>query len=214
MLEIPFYENHGYRCAETTVKSVLKYYFPERDYSLIEIASLLNRRDGKLVYMTQLANALINLGLEIDYYSSYGLGKYLREDPKTRMKEIYGENAEKIIKHTDFSALEKCIKRLNKYKGYKRGSLTFSDIKNAFSDSNLIICLLNYDIFVERENNYNGHYVIITNIDEENIWYHEVGPKNAQPNKKIEKRRFINSWNKLCFFDEDTIFVTASRSKS
>lgn len=207
MIEVPFFKNEGHRCAETVIRTVLKYYFPESEYSLREISQLAKKRRGKFLYMVQVANVFLNFGIKIDYYSSYGLERYLSENPIETFKKVYGHHAEKIIKHTDFSALEECIKNIIKSGNYKKMPLTFNDVEKSFYENNLIVCLLNHDILVGRDNNTNGHYVIITGINTNNVWYHKSGPVSPKPNVKIKKERFIQAWNKMCYFDEDTLII-------
>ncbi len=210
MLEIPFYFNRSHSCAETSTKSLLKYYFPERGYNLKDIRKIINKKAGKLVYLVQIADALEGLELEINYYSDYNLRDFLEMDLKTKKEEFYrflGKNAERVIKHTDFSVLEECLRRVCQSESYKEQGLEFSYVEKAFSEGSSVLCLLNFDLFVERENNYNGHYVLITNISNDAVWFHDVGPKNAEPNKRVSKEIFIDCWNKTCFFDEDTIFI-------
>mgnify|MGYP001613822695 CR=1 FL=1 len=210
MLDIPFYKSIGHRCAESCVKSVINYYFPHKENDLKEIGGLLKRKSGKLVYPVQIANALINLGLDVDYYSSYGIERFLDLSLEEREKEFhmfYGESAKKIMKHTDFQTLKKSAEEIL-LRGYNGLSLKPDNIECAFLEGKLIICLLNYDLLVNREDNHNGHYTLITDIDNKNIYYHEVGPRMAEKNKRVEKERFFYAWNKMCLFDEGTVIVS------
>ncbi len=210
MLEIPFHKNRGYNCAEYNLKSILEYYFPKKRFKIKDIGKLLKRETGKNPYMFQLVDALFEFGLEVDYFSGYGLDRLLNLSRCEKIEEFkrhFGNSAREIIDKTDFDSFEYVLERVVRLDRWKKLYLEFSDVETAFSEGKVVVCLLNYDVFYGRENNFKGHYVVTTDIGDDFVTYHSVGPSNAEPNKRVPKESFINCWNKTCFFDENTIFI-------
>jgi uncharacterized protein YvpB len=57
---------------------------------------------------------------------------------------------------------------------------------------------------------FTGHLVVVTGFDDQNVFFHESGPFNAQPNYKVPKRLFIDAWNSKGT-DNDAIIVFGKR---
>ncbi|VVB77903.1 Uncharacterised protein [uncultured archaeon] len=209
-----FYANPGHFCAESVFQSAVNYYFSGKEMRTLEARKLFGNKNKRThVYPVQIANALSDLGLSVSYFSCFDLEGFLkmnREEKIEEYKKFYGDFSEKIVSHTEFDSLDENISRIIS-RGYEKRELDFSDIENYFQNSS-VICLLNNDLFYLRENQYTGHYAVITDISGDYVKYHEVGPASPEPDKKVSKKRFSHAWNKMCFFDEDTIVIGGKRN--
>ncbi len=208
-MQIPFYINHGHRCAQTSMKSALKVILPNRDFSYEELDRLTIHSRDNLVYPSQIAAGLANIGVDFEYYvktnwtDKASHGRIIHS-----IKEYYGIHADKILSKTNLESLEESVSFLSNDKRVKEIEVkpSLNELESKLGRGKISICLVNYDILVSRENKFSGHYTIITGFDKNEVIYHDSGPKGACPNKKISKEIFEKAWN-LCFFDHDLIIV-------
>ena len=192
------------------MKCLLGYYSPNNGRSLKSIGRLLGKEDEKVVYPVQIATVFSDLGLEVKYHSCYDLEGFLGMSADRRKDEYvryYGENAELLLRHTDIPVLESHIRSALEKGIVVKEPLDFDLLKENCWNGYSAICLINADLYCNRENKYNGHYIVLTDITECGVSYHEVGPVGAVPNKEVSRNKFMDMWNKVCFFDENTVFV-------
>ncbi len=204
------FRSHGYRCAQAAMKSVLGYY-SQRDLTFSELDMLTGRKRNELTYPVQIAKALLSLGVVFDYFTeSGGLKGFLETDPEEEMKKIYGQYAERLIGQTNFDAVRDAVEMIYKSGKFREIEPGLADLESAISSENMPICLVNYDLLVGRDNRFNGHYLILHGFDEENLFYGDTGPVSFSQSRLIKKKRFLEIWKKMCWFDYDTVIVKPS----
>ncbi|MFH0948995.1 MAG: hypothetical protein V1802_00735 [Candidatus Aenigmatarchaeota archaeon] len=212
LLDIPFYHNRGYRCAQATMKSVLKYTCHKGDFSFRKLDDITDRHDDEITYPVQIAKGFLELGLNFRYFiRENGLDEYLKNDPVEKIKSFCAQRADWMIEHTNFSAVKTAIEDIKHSNKTIEKRLTFQELTQEFENKNPIIFLFNIDILDGRDNSYKGHYGVITSMNDENVWYHDSGPKSAMPNRKTNKKLF-ESARDLCWFDHGIIIVDGIQS--
>lgn len=84
------------------------------------------------------------------------------------------------------------FKQALKEKRYIRKKLSFEELETFFRKGYLICPVINLRT-LEGKSGYDGHAVLITDIDKEHVTFHDPGlpPK---PNNKLRKTDFIKSW--------------------
>ena len=211
MLQIPFFENSGdgNQCLQVAMKSVIKY-FLDKDISLSELDKMTERKEGKWTWTSQIVTVLYDLGLDVMYYSKGELESFVGGEPYIR--KVFGEKAEIMIKNSDIPVMIDSIKKVMKYKLFQRKNMTFKEIEEHIIKGHVPMLMIDHNILAGKGGEYQGHFVIVTGFDKENVYYHESGPKNPKPNKKVSKKKFIDAWNALGT-DNDTVIVFGKRFK-
>ncbi|MFH1501280.1 MAG: hypothetical protein ABIE22_05045 [archaeon] len=209
MLEIPFYENKGdgNQCMQVAMKMVLKH-FLNKDISLEELDKLTGRGQGEWTYTSQIVPVLYDLGLEVKLYSKEALEPYLGGEPFIR--KHFGESADKVIKMSNISVMVKSVKKLLKYKLFEKRLLDFKEIEQHIRKGHIPLVAIDHNVLVGVKGLYQGHFVAITGFGEDSVYYHESGPANSQPNKKVKKEIFIQAWN-APGTDNDVVIVFGKR---
>lgn len=177
---------------QVTMKSVLKY-FLNKDFSLEELDKLTGRKENLSTWTTQGVAVLHDLGLKVKYYSKSDLKPFLEGEPFIR--KHFGKDAEKILKSTDIPVLLESIKIVLKYNIFEIKKLSFKDIENHIKQGHILVILIDNNKIVGKEGFYQGHFVVVTGFDDENIFYHDSGPKNPEANKKVKKKVFEEAMN-------------------
>lgn len=209
ILKIPFYENcgDGNQCMQVAMKIVLKH-FLNKDYDLEELDNLTNRKENLWTYTPQIVSVLHDLGLDLKFYSKENLEHYLEGEEFIR--KHYGQDAEKILKFTDVPTVIKATEKLLKYNVFENKILSLKDIEENIINGNVPMILLDYNKITRIKGLYQGHFVVVTGFDDEFIYFHESGPKNAEHNKKVKKKYFEEAIN-ANGTDNDCVIVFGKR---
>ena len=86
---------------------------------------------------------------------------------------------------------------MSKYDLFQKEILSLRDIRNAIQENKVPIVLINIEILNNSESNkYTGHFIVITGVDKNYVYYNDSGPKNAKKNKKVSKEIFEKSREK------------------
>jgi len=191
MLKIPFYKNSGdgMRCMQACVGMVAEYFLGQK-FLLDDLDRLTERKNGKWTYTVQGVSALHNLGLEVVYYSTHNPEGYLQGEEY--IKQTFGKDAERILKFTDLSVLQNAITIMKDNNLFSQNDLSLGEIKSMMKDKGAVpIILVNINKINDKGDNfYTGHFVVVTEIDDKFVYYHDSGPKNAGTNKKVSKEIF------------------------
>lgn len=194
ILSIPFYENKGdgNQCMQVAMKSVLKH-FLNKDLSLARLDELTGRKNGLWTWTPQIVTVLHDLGLKIKYYSKSDLEPFLQGEPF--MRKYFGKDADKILKFTDLPIVLKSINKVLKYNLFEKRKLTFDEIESHIEQGHVPLMIIDHNKIIKKEGLYQGHSVVVIGFDDQNVFYHESGPKNPEAKKKAPKATFINAWN-------------------
>jgi len=180
-----FYINKNRRCAQTAIKSVI-----EENISFEKLDKLTGREGNQITTLPQIAYCLDKLGVKFIYPVKPLFVFKQKIDLKKFGRQLGNDNYKRI----NFDSLEESISKLKEFKKYfLTNNFGLNDIEQEIRNNKIPICLINYDIFVGRENNYNGHYIIIHEIEEDYSQIMDSGPCGASPNKKISRKRLEDS---------------------
>ena len=184
---IKFYINEGRRCAQTAIKSAIirdKLSYEELDF-------LTGRKLYQITSPIQIAYALQKLNINFIYpIKQFFLNKNLKE----LKVESLNEFGKETIERTNFNFILEAwdaLKNSNNY--FTNESFKLENLSDYIKIGKTPICLINYDIYVGRENKKRGHYLIIHEINNNFLKVMDSGPKKANPNKKISKKRLEDS---------------------
>ncbi len=205
----PFYENKGdgNQCMQVAMKSVLKHVL-EKDFSLDDLDKLTGRKNGLWTWTSQVVIVLHDFGLKIKYYSKSDLEPFLEGEPFIR--KHFGKDADKILKFTDLPVVLDSFKKLLKYDIFEKRKFTFEEVESHMEQGHIPLMLIDRNKIVGKEGFYQGHFIIVTGFDDQNVFYHESGPKNPEANKKVLKSTFIDAWN-ANGTDNDLVIVYGKR---
>ena len=123
--------------------------------------------------------------MDLKYFSKEALEPFL--DGEKFIMSHFGKDAEKILKFTDVPTVIKATKKLLNYNLFEKKIISISEIQSYIIKGYPVLVLIDHNKIIRKQDLYQGHFVAITGFDAENVYYHESGPVNAEPNKKVEK---------------------------
>ena len=188
-LDIPFHANDGdgKQCFQAAMRMVLEFYLG-KDHSLRELDKLTRRKQGLWTYTPQAATALHNLGLDVEFRSKEPLEPFLQGEEFIR--EHAGEDADHILKHTDVPVVVAATREALERGVFRQGATTVEDLERHLDKEEVPVVLVDYNKLMDKDGPYQGHAVVVTGYDEDNIHYHESGPKSPEPHKEATKEGF------------------------
>ncbi len=189
-LNIPFYKNGNNQCLQTAGKCIIKY-FLNKDYSLKELDRLTGRKTNYWTCTSQIASVLNDVGLKVKFYSKENLEPFLEGEKFYR--EHYGKDADRILKFVDIPIVTKSVKNLLTYNIFEKKKLSISSIEQYIERGCVPLVLIDNNKITGKDDFYRGHAVVITGFDDKYIYYHDSGPNNPTPNKKIKKEIFVEA---------------------
>ena len=209
ILKIPFYKNdgNGNQCMQVAMKCVLKY-FLDKDFPLEELDKLTSRKENLWTYTSQIVSVLHDFGLDLKFYSKEELEPFLEGEPFIR--KHFGKDADKILKFTDVLTVVKATEKLLNYDIFEKRILSLNDIQEHIKQGHIPMVLIDYNKIIRKNDFYQGHFVVVTGFDEKHIYFHESGPTNAEPNKKVKKEFFEEAIN-ANGTDNDCVIVYGKR---
>jgi hypothetical protein len=208
-LDIPFYKNEGdgNQCMQVAMQSVIKH-FLNKEYSREELDKLTGRKPNLWTWTPQVVPVLYDIGLNLRFYSKTDLKPLL--EGEIFIKEHFGKDADKILKFTDVTVLVESVKKLLEYDLFERKILSPEEIELHIEKCHALIFIIDNNKITDAEKLYQGHYVVMTGFDEENVFYHDSGPVNPEADKKIPKTTFMEAWN-ANGTDNDVIVIHGKR---
>ena len=209
IVNIPYFENNnnGKQCMQVAMKCVLKY-FLNKDFSLDKLDKLTGRKNNFWTYTFQIVPVLYDLGLHLKYYSKESLELFLQWE--WFIRQHYWKDADKILKFTDMPTVLKATEKVLKYDVFEKRKLSIDDIEGYIKQGHVPMVVIDNNVILGKNDFYQGHFVVVTGFDKEHIYFHESGPVNPEPNKKVKKSLFEKAFN-VDGTDNDCVVVCGVR---
>lgn len=193
-LNIPFYPNteDDTHCFQAVLKSILKYYFPEKEYTWEELEQISNKPPGKWSWEMAGLVFLKRLGLEVKNVRVFDYPAFI-ERGEEYLIELWGKEAgEASIEHGDTPRAQEDAKIFIQEITPENRPANYDELIKLFQDGYLIVCNIN-SYGLDNEPGFAGHFVLITDIDENSVTMHDPGLP-PHPNRKVDKATFLRAW--------------------
>ncbi len=200
MIAVPFYSNKqdNTHCHQAVLKIILKYYFPERDYSWEELDKMTGKKEGKYTWPACGLITMANLGFKIKVVGIFDYNRFIG-DPINYLTEEYGEEVARVQienSNIDYEVENiKILKNLIEKENLIKKEIRIPDISeliNLISDDYLIQCNINSKRLVGL-NGYAGHSVLVYGVENDCFILHDPGlPPN--PSFRIKFDKFNAAW--------------------
>lgn len=205
-MQIPFYLNRGRRCAQAAMKSVLAVRVPGKQFSLNDLARLTRQEEEQLTFPCQVAYTFNRLGVDFKYFIK-GCFEDSFEIPSLRKRIASMRPPNNLLTKINLLAIQESSRALSSSSLVQGFLPTTSFLDEEISKGRIPLCLVNYDKLVGRDERFKGHYVVLTDSDEDSFYYHDNGPHLAGPNKRISKKKFSEIFGNICPFDYGLIIT-------
>ncbi|MEK7070517.1 MAG: C39 family peptidase, partial [Patescibacteria group bacterium] len=190
-----FFENpDNTHCYQASLRMVLKYFLPKKDFSWEELEKLTAKEEG---YWTWPYKGTINLhkmGFKIVEMNIFNIERFVKEGVNYLIEKYGKDVSREQVAHTKSITNEQKICRDYLKLDIHQGKLpTLEDVKKLIEKGYLVVPNINARILNGR-NGYSGHNVVIFNYDNDNVYVNDPGPTNTSANKKISNKLFMRAW--------------------
>lgn len=204
---VPFYSNtpDDMRCVPAVFRMVLKYFFPEKEYSWEEMDQLLGHIDDKGTWFFPALLKMKDMGVEIEYWDLFNYERFLKEGEGYLLERQKGDQ-EKADWYKNNSDIFDKIELIPEFvsSGIQKSRLgEIKDIEDFLVKGYLVACDINVAV-LDGDEEYLPHYVLVTGFDKDNFTINDPGLP-PQENRVVSKEQFWQAWS----FDGDARSLTA-----
>jgi hypothetical protein len=207
MKKIPFYSNlkDNNHCLQACLKMVFKYYFPKENYSYSKLDKITKHKKGMWTWQGASLLALADRGFDVVNIENLDYKKFSKKG-ENYLKEIWNEEVfETQKKFSDLKQEQNIAGKMMENKKIKllNRDLKFSDVESYFNEDYLVLVSVNPCVF-ENKKCYWSHIVLIIDIDEKWVTFHDAGLPPIK-DRKISRRKFEKAMTKP--FKPDTNLI-------
>ena len=180
-------------CFQACLKMILKYFFPEKDFSYEELDKISDKAKDKYTWFCAAAVKVKKMGLRVKAYSNFDYNEFIKNGAEYIRKKYDKEIAERTIEMSDIKSEIENAREMIKEHIYELKELSFKDIENWFKENYMVILLVDSNM-INNEPGYEGHFVVLIGIDDNNVYVHDPARISGSANRKINKDLFKKAW--------------------
>jgi hypothetical protein len=203
---VPFYANtpDGTHCFQAAFKMVLKYYWPDKNYSWEQLDSITAKKPDLWGWPGAGLCWLVEQGFTVKSIQLFDYERFVKEGHQY-LRQTYGnEVADAQLKYSDFkNEISRGTQFLDEVP-YEIRRPTIDEIKSYLELGFLVIANINSRVLAKKEG-YVGHFVVIKGYDDEGLILHDPGLEPKQ-NIHTDLDVFSAAWG---YPNEDTRNIIA-----
>lgn len=192
--DILFFENtpDDTHCFQASLKMILKYFLPEKDYSFEELDQITSKKEGLWTWPLAGVVWIQNSGFTVKNIECFDYNKFI-EVGGPYITEKYGsEIGEAQIKNSDIEQ-ERILAKIFLEKVETEIRIPKKeDIINLINDGYVVTINLNAKMLNNQEG-YAGHSVVMTGFDSSNFRFHDPGVPGIE-NRWVSFDIFEKAW--------------------
>lgn len=192
--DIPFYANtsDNTHCFQAALKMVMKYFWPDKDYSWKELEEITAQVEGLWTWPMAGLLWLQERGVEVKIIEIFDYKKFAQFGGQYLIDE-YGEEVGRAqIEHGDIEQERGLAKEFIKKMAIKKSIPTIDDLKNLLTQEYLVICNVNSRRLNNKEG-YSGHFIVVKGFDDKYLFLHDPGLPPFK-NRLVDFNLFENAW--------------------
>ena len=210
MLSIPFYSNtkDGLHCVQACLKSVLKFYFPNKNYSFQYLDKVTAHKKGMYTWDYAMLLFLTRKGFDIVYIVDHNLKEFSKKGERYLESIWTDEVFQDQKKYSNFKQEQRLVALLvkNRKINISERSAKFSDFTSLFKKDYILMVAAN-SLSLGDIKGYSPHMVLVTNITKNFIYFHDPG-NPPFPNRKTSIKKF---WQAASYPDNSSVDLIAVR---
>lgn len=193
---VPFFANRkdNTHCVQATLKMVLKYFLPEKNFNWKKLDRLSKYKEGLGTWLVPALIKFRKMGFKIVNIELFDYKKFYREGEEYIRKFDSPEVAEWYLRHSNLRHIKNDIPMFLKLIKTQNRLAKISDIINLLNKGYLVACDVNGNV-LDGKNEYEGHSVLIIGYDKNNFILHEPGLP-SRPNLIVTRKIFKKAWSK------------------
>ncbi|MCK4553482.1 C39 family peptidase [Candidatus Parcubacteria bacterium] len=190
--DIPFYSNpDNTHCYQACFKIVMKYFFPNEDYSFKELDEITAKIKGLWTWPMAGLIWLAERGVKIKVIELFSYKKFIRFGGQYLINEFGEEVGKSQIKHSNIEQEKKFAKNFISIIDIKKKIPVINNIKSLLVQNYIIIVNVNAKKLNNRDG-YAGHFIVIKGFDDKNFYVND--PSSQHKNLLVKFNLFEKAW--------------------
>lgn len=192
--QVEFFSNtpDDTHCFQAALKMVLKYFYPEEDYSWED----LDKKTAKVgsLWTWPMAGILWlkEKGMDIKVIEPFDYKKFVEVGGLYLIDEYGEEVGNEQIKHSDIEQERKLAKKYIKKIEIEKRIPELTEIKDYLEAGYLVGCNVNAKK-LNNKDGYVGHFIIVKGFNDNNLILHDPGLPPLE-NRKVDFETFEKAW--------------------
>lgn len=187
-LEVPFYSSWktentgGVHCIEMSLKMILGYFEPDKEYPLEALEKITNKKPEKASWEMAYSIWFYDHNYDFKRYSMFDYGAFKKDGIEYIRKQYGNEVAEWQLSNSDIEEAQSMTDEFLKKATIIPKKPTITDIIESMNNGYLVRAAVDSG-YLNDSGVYVGHSVVVVGYDDQNILFHDPGPPG------IESRR-------------------------
>jgi hypothetical protein len=192
--DVPFYSNtpDDTHCFQASFRMVLKYFWPETEYSWEELEKITAKVEGLWTWPLAGLLWLKSQGFDVKNIEPFDYLRFINEGGKYLLDFFGEEVGDAQIQHSDVEQERRLAKGVVKNVTVVKAVPGINDIKNLLLDGYVVICNINAPA-VNEQPGYSGHFVVVKGFDDEQLILHDPGLPPLE-NRQVKNKIFESAW--------------------
>jgi len=194
MLNIPYISNPGKACALACYTMTSKYFFPETTFE--QVAKISDWEPGYVIWPFKFWLWIMDKGIKVVDYDLIDLQKWADEGMAGLKKSVSEKEFNYYLKNTkNLESYSADIKKVLNHPNfiYNQRKPEFQDLEQAFQKGAVCEVVLNSNI-LDGENGFEMHRVVVLDITDNDIIFHDPRKSIPRPERKENKKLFEKAW--------------------
>lgn len=194
-IDVPFFANtpDATHCFQASFRMILKYFWPERDFSWKELEKMSAKVDGKATWPEAMLIHLHEMGFEVAQIELFDAHAFITKGEDYLKRAFGGEVAKWQIANSDIPQERRLYKKLlDAHVPYEMREPTLADIRNYLRDGWLITLTVN-SARLNGKLGYSGHAIVVYEVNDDEVIFNDPGPP-AHAHRSVSHADFEAVW--------------------
>lgn len=191
---VPFYANtpDDTHCFQAALRMLLKYFYPDEDYSWQELDELSAKVKDLWTWPTAGLIWLKHKGLDVRVITPFDYQAFIAEGGDFLISKYGKEVGQAQIEHSDIAQERELAKQLLQAVPIDQNIPTLADIISMVRQGYIVMCNVNSQVLNGRQG-YVGHFVLVKGIADQMLVVHDPGLPPLE-NRLVSFQDFEKAW--------------------
>lgn len=192
---VPFYSNtpDDTHCFQAGLRMVLKYFFPNEEYSWEELENITAKKEGLWTWPMAGLLWVQEKGIEVKDIEYFDYERFIQEGGKYLLSEFGEEVGHAQIQHSDIEQEQALSKKFIQHIAAEKRIPEISEIETLLEDRYIVCCNVNGRRLIGQEG-YSAHLVVVKGVYEGGFFVHDPGLPPRE-NIQVSKETFDKAWS-------------------
>lgn len=192
--DVPFYANtpDNTHCFQAGIKSVLKFFEPEQEYSWKELEDITAKVEGLWTWPIATMLWLSERDYQIIVKTTFNYREFASKGNDYLVERMGEKVAKAQIEHSNITQEQKLAEQLLTKVKVENEVPNFYDIRSLINEGFIVTCNVNSRA-LNNLDGYSGHFIVVKGYDDNGFYIHDPGPPPIA-NRYVTDEQYDKGW--------------------